>query len=251
LRWSSKYERTSEDSTKGASSHNSIGLALENTTDAFQTSSPFPLPRVYSMINRDCRNSEGLQTTSIDDSFTVSALSATEALDESCQMSHTNIDSINAFFDVEPPVQFMHEPNNATGWPLWADLSLPLSMSQTPEDQGTELSRHYFIQVCRINSCFDSDANFLRVELGSLMASSPLIYHCVLSMSAAHLAALKSSITPTALDYRSKALSYLQSTIISLQDANQRRGPVVDRAAEALLGSVLLGMTDVCIYHFR
>lgn len=168
-----------------------------------------------------------------------------ERQDDSSPKNQDNIGSISALLDMEVLGQFNHEPESETGWLEWTDFSLPLSIPQPLEDQGTGISRHYFVQVCRINSCFDSDTNFLRVELGNLMASSPLIYHCVLSMSAAHLAVLKSSITPSARDYRAKALSYLQSDIASLRDANQRRGPVLDRAAEALLGSILIGMTDV------
>lgn len=168
-----------------------------------------------------------------------------ERQDESTPSNQVNIDSISSLLDMQIPGQFNNEPDSETGWLEWADFSLPLSIPQPLEDQGTGISRHYFVQVCRINSCFDSDANFWRLELGNLMASSPLIYHCVLSMSAAHLAMLKSNITPAARDYRTKALSYLQSDIASLKEASQGRGPVVDMAAEALLGSVLIGMTDV------
>lgn len=168
-----------------------------------------------------------------------------ERQDESPPRNQDNFDSISSLLDMQIPGQFNNEPDSETGWLEWPDFSLPLTIPQPLEDQGTGISRHYFVQVCRINSCFDSDANFWRLELGNLMASSPLIYHCVLSMSAAHLAVLKSSIAPAARDYRAKALSYLQSDIASLKDTGQRRGPVVDMAAEALLGSVLIGMTDV------
>lgn len=207
--------------------------------------SPSSLPRDYAMTIQGCRDSGNLQPTSPDGSLPVETLTATERQDESTTSNQDNIDSISSLLDMQIPGQFNNELNSETGWLEWADFSLPLSIPQPLEDQGTGISRHYFVQVCRINSCFDSDANFWRLELGNLMASSPLIYHCVLSMSAAHLAVLKSSITPAARDYRTKALSYLQSNIASLKDASKGRGPVVDLAAEALLGSVLIGMTDV------
>lgn len=197
------------------------------------------------MANLDCHNSDGLQATSPDGSLPVETLTTRERQDECPPKNQHNMDSISALLDMEVLGQLNLEPESETGWLEWADFSLPPSIPQPLEDQGTGISRHYFVQVCRINSCFDSDTNFLRVELGNLMASSPLIYHCVLSMSAAHLAVLKSSITPSARDYRTKALSYLQSDITSLRDASQRRGPVVDRVAEVLLGSILIGMTDV------
>ena len=198
------------------------------------------------MTNADCRDSGGLHPTS-PDGIPVETLSALVGQDGSSPENQHSINSISSLLDMEIPGQFNHEPDSDTGWLEWADFFLPLSIPQPLEDQGTGILRHYFVQVCRINSCFDSDTNFLRVELGNLMASSPLIYHCVLSMSAAHLAALKSSITPAARDYRTKALSYLQSDIASLKGVSQKRGPVVDRAVEVLLGSVLIGMTDVCI----
>lgn len=195
------------------------------------------------MMNANCWDS------SPDGSLLVETLTAMEGQDGPSPRNQNNFDPISSLLDMQIPGQFSDEQDNDTGWLEWADFSLPLSIPQPLEDQGTGISRHYFVQVCRINSCFDSDKNCFRVELGNLMASSPLIYHCVLSMSAAHLAALKTSITPAARDYRAKALSYLQSDIESLRDTSQRRGPVVDKATEALLGSVLIGMTDVRIIH--
>ncbi|OJJ07354.1 hypothetical protein ASPVEDRAFT_88608 [Aspergillus versicolor CBS 583.65] len=237
LKWSSKYEVASNSHSTRAISPSTTRL-VENATDAFQIPSPSSLPRDCTMMNANCWDS------SPDGSLLVETLTAMEGQDGPSPRNQNNFDPISSLLDMQIPGQFSDGHDNETGWLEWADFSLPLSIPQPLEDQGTGISRHYFVQVCRINSCFDSDKNCFRVELGNLMASSPLIYHCVLSMSAAHLAVLKSSMTAAARDYRAKALSYLQSDIASLRGPSQRRGPVVDKATEALLGSVLIGMTD-------
>ncbi|KAL3472859.1 fungal-specific transcription factor domain-containing protein [Aspergillus californicus] len=122
--------------------------------------------------------------------------------------------------------------NSPAEWMEWFDFS-------SLEDQDTRISRHYFVRVCRINSCFDSEINFFRVEVANMMASCPLIYHCVLSMSAAHLTAVKEDMVATALDHRTKAISCLKSEIAHMEDNSVTKNPL-----EVLLGSVLLGMTD-------
>ncbi|KAL4814387.1 hypothetical protein BDW67DRAFT_192219 [Aspergillus spinulosporus] len=122
----------------------------------------------------------------------------------------------------------------------WADLtvSLPLPL----EDQDTRIFRHYFFKVCRINSCFDSDANPMRMQIHNQMAFSGLIYHCVLSMSAAH----EGSIDSTALTYRSKAVNCLKSELTRLKERTDSETPLESATdlSSALLGCILLGMTD-------
>lgn len=128
----------------------------------------------------------------------------------------------------------------------WSDLYMPLTLSLEDEDAG--ITRHYFSSVCRIQSCVDSSNNFFRVEIGNLMASCPLIYHCVLSMSAAHLATIRGDLVTAALQHRTKAMSCLKSEIIKMKNMNG-----LHHSTEALLGSILLGMTDVGSYsivHF-
>ncbi|KAL4757066.1 Zn(II)2Cys6 transcription factor [Aspergillus foveolatus] len=121
----------------------------------------------------------------------------------------------------------------------WADLtvSLPLPL----EDQDTRISRYYFFKVCRINSCFDSGTNPMRVQIHDQMAFSGLIYHCVLSMSAAH----EGSIGSTALTYRSKAVTCLKSELTRLKEETDSEKPLGSTdLSSALLGCILLGMTD-------
>ncbi|KAL4738222.1 fungal-specific transcription factor domain-containing protein [Aspergillus similis] len=119
-----------------------------------------------------------------------------------------------------------------------ADFSVPLPL----EDQDTRISRHYFFHVCRINSCFDSGTNPMRVQIYEQMASGGLIYHCVLSMSAAH----EGNIGSTALTHRSKAMTCLKSELAQLKegtDSGKLLGSTTDLSS-ALLGCILLGMTD-------
>ncbi|KAF9894562.1 hypothetical protein FE257_006447 [Aspergillus nanangensis] len=113
------------------------------------------------------------------------------------------------------------------------------------EDDDTTITRHYFTQVCYINSCFDSYQNTFRVVLGSMMNSSPLLYHCVLSMSAAHMAMHQGDKVTVARGHRTKATSCLTEAVMKLKQGKCLSGRQRDGIhAEALLGSIILGMTD-------
>ncbi|KAE8148731.1 fungal-specific transcription factor domain-containing protein [Aspergillus avenaceus] len=128
----------------------------------------------------------------------------------------------------------------------WSDPKFPLTSLY--EDDDTRICRHFFTHVCHINSCFDSHRNPLRVELGSMMSSHPVIYNCVLSMSAAHLSAKpsESAMSTVALDYKTKAISCLTGVIIKAGGEEKFEGdrPSSENLTEALLASILLGMTD-------
>lgn len=128
---------------------------------------------------------------------------------------------------------------------LWNDL-LVVS-PQIVEDQSTRLSRHYFSSICRINCCFDSSKNPFRVWVAESMRSCPPLYHCILSMSASHLAARQQDdLVPVALELRAEAISGLGSEILggdlqsSLKACSSHEG-----LSRALLACILLGMTDV------
>lgn len=126
----------------------------------------------------------------------------------------------------------------------WPDLDVPLLLPLS-EDQDTSLSRHYFSLVCHINSCFDSDTNILRVEVRNMMYSSPLIQHAILSMSAAHLAPKRSDLVTAALVHKTQAISCLKLEVMKMCGEQ----PSFNVSTEALLGSILLGITEVCILH--
>ncbi|KAF4279563.1 hypothetical protein KXV78_004711 [Aspergillus fumigatus] len=107
---------------------------------------------------------------------------------------------------------------------LWNDSFTPTLI--TFEDRNTSLLRHYFSVICHINCAFDSEKNPFRVCVSDMMKGCPLIYHCVLSMSAAHLA----------------------TQVLEIAKMGKGKGPSDDYASSlnlgALFGSILLGMTD-------
>lgn len=128
---------------------------------------------------------------------------------------------------------------------LWNDLLV--ASPQIVEDQSTRLSRHYFSSICRMNCCFDSSKNPFRVWVAESMHSYPPLYHCILSMSASHLAARQQGdLVPVALEHRAEAISRLGSELVGgdLQSSSKAcssyEGP-----SQALLACILLGMTDV------
>ncbi|KAJ5811782.1 hypothetical protein N7474_008083 [Penicillium riverlandense] len=107
-------------------------------------------------------------------------------------------------------------------------------MFTTLDDKAIILSNHYFSDVCPINSCFDSHRNPFRSFVGDLMAASPLVYHSVMMMSASHICHRRKEMTTMALKHRNDAISYLK----------ERSDFPGEASFEAILGSVLLGMTS-------
>ncbi|KAH6867346.1 hypothetical protein B0T10DRAFT_572404, partial [Thelonectria olida] len=79
--------------------------------------------------------------------------------------------------------------------------------------QSDTLSSYYFSWVCGINSGFDSPSNPLRALVANFMPTHPLISHCMLSMSAAHLYQHEGDVASVALEHRTEAISCLASDI--------------------------------------
>ncbi|PYI06805.1 hypothetical protein BO78DRAFT_314519 [Aspergillus sclerotiicarbonarius CBS 121057] len=258
LKWSSKYEIRADgaDFRKGTNPPSSSRTESASISavgiDALQIPSPFSIPWTSAMSSQpDGSDSEALSARGLNGSLSVSNLGPGERQNNASSRNEHNIGLTNAPINTQmPEEQLNHDLDDATDWAEWAHFSLPLSLPPPLEDQESGISRHYFVQVCRVNSCFDSEVNFFRVEVGSLMISSPLIYHCVLSMSAAHLATLKGDLVTTALDHRARALSCLKSEIMRLKDGNEGNRLATNKTSEALLGSVLLGMTDASMASF-
>ena len=93
----------------------------------------------------------------------------------------------------------------------------------------------------------DSSKNPFRVWVAESMHSCPPLYHCILSMSASHLAARQQDdLVLVALEHRAEAISGLGSEILggdlqsSLKACSSYEG-----LSRALLACILLGMTDV------
>ncbi|KAG2420307.1 hypothetical protein HFD88_005108 [Aspergillus terreus] len=134
--------------------------------------------------------------------------------------------------------------DNFTGtFVQWPD---PMMLLESPlEDDDTCISRHYFSEICHINSCFDSHWNHFRVEVGGMMTTRPLIYHCVLSMSAAHLAWKRRDLSTAALHHRTSAISCLTGEIMKVkEDKSAGLSGLSDEHVEVLLASILLGTTE-------
>jgi hypothetical protein len=131
---------------------------------------------------------------------------------------------------------------------LWDDLLAP--SPQITEDQNTRLSRHYFSSICRINCCFDSSKNLFRVWVAESMHSCPLLYHCILSMSASHLAAMQQNdLIPVASEHRAEAISRLGTEILSVnRHSSLKPCSSFEGISRALLACILLGMTDVSLH---
>lgn len=77
------------------------------------------------------------------------------------------------------------------------------------------------------------------------MDSCPLIHHAILSMSAAHLAPKQSDLVTAALNHKTQAISCLKLEVMKMCGEQSS----FDVSTEVLLGSILLGITEVCILH--
>lgn len=133
-----------------------------------------------------------------------------ENIPDSCNISQPS-NTLSQYLYPSPPIQF--------------------------ETQESILSDYYFSVICPINSCFDSLCNPLRSYVGAIMYTYPLIFQCVMAMSAAHLFQKRAEMINVVLDHRKAAISLLTSEMES-ETSKTTKGV-------SLLGSILLGMTSV------
>ncbi|EEU43612.1 uncharacterized protein NECHADRAFT_70650 [Fusarium vanettenii 77-13-4] len=113
--------------------------------------------------------------------------------------------------------------------------------------------------VCkkRMNSAFDSLHNPFRSEVSKMIINSPLLFHCVLSMSAAHLYQGDEPKSSIALEFQTEAISHLSIELSQLDTAmprvlkgdDGRSGALAFQKTDhvqddVLLGVILLGMTS-------
>lgn len=134
------------------------------------------------------------------------------------------------------------------------DDSLCLT-SYTPTLQASLILDHYFTTVCHFNSSFDSANNPFRSEVSRMMADSPLLFGCVLSMSAAHLYQGDKSSSSIPLEFQTEAMSHLSHTLSELPtrkecevDDNRptvsvSREKILNVSDDLLLSIIFLGMT--------
>jgi len=139
-------------------------------------------------------------------------------------------------------------------------ISTPCSkyseLSLIPElaDYCTLLSGYYFSHVCRIISGFDSPKNPLRTWISTLLSQNSVIHHCVLSISATHLAQQKKAAGTLALEHHTNALSCLVTEVARLEeqasscpiDDDELLAKVSNSVTALLFGIIMLGVTSVC-----
>ncbi|KAH7268203.1 fungal-specific transcription factor domain-containing protein [Fusarium solani] len=126
-----------------------------------------------------------------------------------------------------------------------------------PMEQSSLLLDHYFSSVCQMNSAFDSLHNPFRSEVSKMIINSPLLFYCVLSMSAAHLYQGDEPKSSIALEFQTEAISHLSIELSQLDTAMPRVLKGDDKTSgslasqktdhvqdDVLLGVILLGMTS-------
>ncbi|KAF4485677.1 Arginine metabolism regulation II [Fusarium agapanthi] len=173
---------------------------------------------------------------------------------------------LEAFLEIQPPSTLNAEQPSTLCDDFQADEEFPLALDAfyddslcltpyTPTLQTSLILDHYFTTVCHLNSSFDSANNPFRSEVARMMADSPLLFGCVLSMSAAHLyqGDKRSSYIP--LEFQTEAMSHLSQTLSELPmstecgvDDNQptvlvSREKILNVSDDLLLSIIFLGMT--------
>ncbi|EMT68725.1 Arginine metabolism regulation protein II [Fusarium odoratissimum] len=134
------------------------------------------------------------------------------------------------------------------------DDSLCLT-SYTPTLQTSLVLDHYFSTICHLNSSFDSADNPFRSEVVRMMADSPLLFGCVLSMSAAHLYQGDKGSSYIPLEFQTEAMSHLSQTLSKLPVSKEcetndnrptdlvSREKILNVSDDLLLSIIFLGMT--------
>lgn len=169
-----------------------------------------------------------------------------------------------------------NSPRSSQYWPLSPATELRTispSIGTAAEAQGSDFTRipsgffaqddvllnHYFTEVCRLVSAFDSPTNPFRYMISDLIVDSPLILNCVLSISARWEVQRDERFLSKALHYHSAAVGYLSDILVAIgrRDASFERGctqPLSrlehDQIKQAILASILLGIASVSFNFF-
>lgn len=109
----------------------------------------------------------------------------------------------------------------------------------TPRDESSTLLSHYYSDICQVASSFDSAQNPYRSVISELIRDSPVVFHCVMTMSASHFSQLGNSGS-TPLTFQTEAISHISKGITEIESGSRTRD-------DLLLGIILLGMTTVRI----
>ncbi|EEU43647.1 uncharacterized protein NECHADRAFT_45149 [Fusarium vanettenii 77-13-4] len=130
-----------------------------------------------------------------------------------------------------------------------SDLSL-----YVPAGEDSILLGHYFSFVCEVASSFDSSANPFRSRVTKMMDASPLLFTCVMSISAAHLYQNQGDSSSIPLSFQTEAISRISRELAKISTHVPPHPPGVLALArpsaaslvkdDILLGIILLGMTS-------
>ncbi|PNP59915.1 hypothetical protein FNYG_14761 [Fusarium nygamai] len=173
-------------------------------------------------------------------------------------------------FEMQPPSTSNSDQPSTLCDDVQVDEECPLALdalyddsfcltSYTPTPQISLILDHYFTTVCHFNSSFDSVNNPFRSEVARMMADSPLLLGCVLSMSAAHLYQGDKSSSCIPLEFQTEAMSQLSHTLSELpmrkeceMDDNWPtalvyREKILNVSDDLLLSIIFLGMTAVSL----
>ncbi|KAH6977836.1 fungal-specific transcription factor domain-containing protein [Fusarium venenatum] len=140
-----------------------------------------------------------------------------------------------------------------------------------PQDEFSSLLTHYYSNICQVVSSFDSPQNPYRSLVSTMMLDSPIIFNCVMTISASHLSQLDSSGTAPIV-FQTEAISHISKDIAEIDTGssvciqyNEKEfrdhiqvlnTPTVKD--ELLIGIILLGMTSswydpssLGLFHFH
>jgi len=164
-----------------------------------------------------------------------------------------------------PVVGPEHQTTANTGNVQMTSRAAESTSSSSPQSvlrvnhEPSELLDYYFTDVCRINSAFDSATNPFRFVISKYVRESPLVMHCILSVSMSALAQRNKRVLPSAVHYHSAAVSHFSEILNQVRDRDASDGQDENRLPKPLalqeikgiiLATVLLGISTVSLVKF-
>ncbi|RSL77714.1 hypothetical protein CEP51_008851 [Fusarium floridanum] len=263
VRWSTKYE-------KGTSSSTIVDLEGDTSSwfdsEARKLSNAIePSNSPQSRQNEDPDLTIVVSTADSPLSFNTTASPMNSLQSEAPSISDTHISANQSVPSPSLPISsswhgFVDDSNEAEAEQVSTSSLADDNTSLTcykPVEQSSLLLDHYFSNICQMNSAFDSLHNPFRSEVSRMIINSPLLFYCILSMSAAHLYQGDEPKSRIALEFQTEAISHLSielsqldtTTPKAVEDIDTIPAPLavrkVDRVQDdVLLGVILLGMTS-------
>ncbi|KAG5804934.1 hypothetical protein H9Q74_010421 [Fusarium xylarioides] len=248
VKWSVKYERHMVDSSPTAG----------NSFSCFDSG-----PRNVSNLMQPISDPGSVKTQNDNDSEVQVPGPFTQGSGSSLSDARENLEDMR---EMQPPSTLNSEQHSTFCDDDQADEEFPLALgdlyddslcltSYTPTLQTSLILDHYFTTVCHFNSSFDSANNPFRSEVARMMADLPLLFGCVLSMSAAHLYQGDKNGSCIPLEFQTEAMSHLSQTLSELPISKEcwvrtnrptalvSRERILNVSNDLLLSIIFLGMT--------